>query len=75
MKKKIFEGFETTKMSFLNNFHLEIFEKMAFFGKFWEKNGNVLAIFEKKMAICLEFLDIQMAIFSMCKMRSRLVLP
>ena len=34
MKKKIFEGFETTKMSFFNNFHLEIFEKMAFFGKF-----------------------------------------
>ena len=45
MKKKFFEGFETTKMSFLNIFHLEIFEKMAFFGKF-----------EKKMATCWQFL-------------------
>ena len=28
---------------------MEIFEKMAIFGNFLEKNGNFLAIFEKKL--------------------------
>ena len=41
LKKK---GFKTSKMSFLNNCHLESFEKIAIFGNFQEKNGNFLAI-------------------------------
>jgi len=35
-------------MSFLNNCPLQICEIMAIFGNFREKNGNFLAIFEKK---------------------------
>ena len=40
LKKK---GFKTSKMSFLNNCHLEIFEKwqfLAIFEKKWQFSGN-----------------------------------
>ena len=36
-----FKGLKTSKISFLNNYDLEIFEKWHFL----EKNGNFLAIF------------------------------
>ena len=38
--QKINKGFKTSKISILNNFHLEIFEKMAIFGNFRQLKGN-----------------------------------
>ena len=48
IEKKKIKGFKTSKMSFLNNCLLEMFEKMAIF----EKKGNFL---KKKMAIFQQF--------------------